>query len=111
MKNEISDNILALIWKTPNSILSDIAGRVRARRLERNWTQKLLASKANMPLATYRRFESRGEVSLRGLLMIAYALGVEDDFASLFVRRSYESIDELVAAEKSKKRKRGGKNE
>ena len=62
----ITDNILALLNKTPESILVSIAGRVKLRRLDKNWTQKLLASKAGIPLATYRRFELKGEISLRG---------------------------------------------
>ncbi|MCL2561264.1 MAG: helix-turn-helix domain-containing protein [Rikenellaceae bacterium] len=111
MERSLSDNILSLIGNAPDSILLAVAERVRSRRLERNWTQKLLASKAGMPPATYRRFESKGEVSLRGLLMIAFALGMENNFADLFTKRSYENIDELMAAEKTKERKRGGRNE
>ena len=111
MKEGINDNILSLISKTPESVLKSVADNARRRRLERNWTQLLLASKADMPLATYRRFENTGEVSLRGLVRIAFALGMEDDFRELFSKQSYQSIDELLNASKVKRRKRGGKNE
>jgi len=107
----INDNILALISNTPDSIMLSIAKRIKERRLERDWTQKLLASKAGVPIATYRRFEIKGEISLRGLLMVAIALGLEDDFNSLFSMKSYQSIDELIEFTESKQRKRGGKNE
>ena len=110
MNDGINNNILSLIDKTPASILSDLALRVKQRRLERNWTQKFVASKAGMPLATYRRFESKGEVSLRGLVMIAIALGAEDDFLTLFSRQNYQSIDDLVNKKAESQRKRGGKN-
>lgn len=76
-----------------------------------NWTQKLVASKAGMPLATYRRFESKGEVSLRGVVMIAIALGVEEDFSMIFAKQNYQSIDDLVNKKTESQRKRGGKNE
>lgn len=107
----INDNILSLIKNTPDSILLSIALRVKERRLERNWTQKNLATRAGMPLPTFRRFESTGEVSLRGLVMIAKALDMDGDFAQLFTTRTYQNIDELVSIEKKKQRKRGGSNE
>ncbi|MGL5703864.1 MAG: helix-turn-helix domain-containing protein [Tannerellaceae bacterium] len=102
----INDNILSLLNKTPDSILHLIAERIKERRLEKNWTQKLLASKAGMPIATYRRFEREGEVSLRKLVMIAIALEMENDFDSLFTTKSYQSIDELIEQNERKQRKR-----
>lgn len=111
MKTSTNDNILSLIKKTPTSILSSIASRVKQRRLEQNWTQKHLASKAGIPLSTYRRFESKGEVSLHGLVMIAIALDAEDDFSALFATENYQSIDDLLNKKKKANRKRGGKNE
>lgn len=106
----INDNILALI-KTPDSIIESLSKKVRQRRLERNWTQKLLASKAGISLGSYRRFESTGEISLRGLVMISIVLDLEDDFDKLFCTRSYQTMDELLTANESKERVRGGKNE
>ena len=84
---------------------------MRLRRLEKNWTQQLLASKTTIPLATYRRFERTGEVSFRSLMKIAFALGMEDNFRELFAKQSYQSVDELLNASKTKQRRRGGKNE
>ena len=106
-----NDNMLSFIGNTPDSIMLSIAKRIKERRLEMDWTQKLLASKAGVPIATYRRFEIKGEISLRGLIMVAIALGFEDDFNSLFSMKSYQSIDELIKSTGSKQRKRGGKNE
>ena len=107
----VSDNILALMNKTPDSILLSIAAKIKARRLERNWTQKILASKAGMPIATYRRFEREGEISLRSLIMLSIALELEEDFESLFITQSYQSIDDLLNAKGNKQRKRANKNE
>ena len=111
MNRYISDDIMSLVSKTPELILKSVAERVRLRRLEKNWTQQLLASKTNIPLATYRRFERTGEVSFRSLVKIAFALGMEDDFGELFAKQSYQSVDELLNASKVKQRRRGGKNE
>lgn len=111
MKMEITDNILSLIGKTPDSLMSGIAERVKQRRLEKGWTQKMLAAKAGLALSSYRRFESLGEIPLRSLVMLAFALDMTDEFETLFNSRAYQSIDDLLKAEQPKQRKRGHKNE
>lgn len=111
MKVDINDNILSLIDKTPNLIMSGIAQRVKQRRLEKGWTQKMLAAKAGLSLPSYRRFESSGEISVRSLVMLAFALDMTDEFETLFSSKTYQSIDDIVKAEQTKQRKRGHKNE
>jgi len=106
-----NDNILAFISNTPDALMQSIAERVRQIRLGLNWMQKLLAAKAGIPLATYRRFESLGEISLRGLVMIAISLGAEDDLGQLFSAKNYQSIDELIDSTKIEQRKRATRNE
>ena len=111
MKTGINDNILSLIDKTPDSLMSGIAERVKQRRLEKGWTQKMLAAKAGLSLASYRRFESLGEIPLRSLVMLAFALDMTDEFETLFSSKSYQSIDDILNAEQTKQRKRGLKSE
>lgn len=111
MNEQINDNILAIINKTPMSIAIDIAARIKARRLEKNWTQKLLAAKAGIAFSTYRRFEMTGEIAFTSLVKVAFALDLEYDFDNLFTKRIYSSIDEIVNDKNATKRKRGGKNE
>lgn len=74
-----NDNIIAFINNMANTLMQGVAERVWQRRLELNWTQKLLALKAGIPLATYCRFKSLREISLRGLGMIVISLGAEDE--------------------------------
>ena len=111
MENEINDNILSLINKTPDSLMTGVAERVKQRRLEKDWTQKMLATKAGISLASYRRFESSGEISLRSLVMLAFALDMTDEFETLFNRKTYLSIDDIIKANQLKRKKRGNKNE
>ena len=87
-----------------------IAARVKARRLELNLTQEGLASRAGVKFATYRRFEQTGEISLRGLLQIGFALNTLSDFDALFTQEQYQSLDDVLN-EQSVNRKRGKKNE
>lgn len=96
---------------TPASILLQIADSVRTRRLELNLTQSALAKRSDMSLSSYRRFEMTGDISLKSLVQIAFALDATDDFFELFSKRKYTSIDEVVASSKVRTRKRGAKNE
>lgn len=107
----INDNILAVIDKTPDSLMSGIAQHVKQRRLEKGWTQKMLASKAGVSLASYRRFELSGEISLRSLVMLAFALEMTDEFETLFSSKTYQSIDDMIKADQLRQRKRGNRNE
>lgn len=104
------NNILFVDVENPNSVALQISARVKVRRLELNLTQEGLAARAGLKFATYRRFEQTGEISLRGLLQIAFALNSLSDFQSLFVREQYQSLDDVIG-ERSVVRKRGKKNE
>ena len=91
--------------------MAGVAGRVKQRRLEKGWTQKVLAAKAGVTLPSYRRFETTGEISLRSLIMLAFALDMTDEFEALFSIKAYQSIDDILKAEQSKQRKRGRRDE
>ena len=105
MNNIISFNIL-----TPDDVAKQIATRVKARRLELNLTQEGIAARAGLKFATYRRFEQTGEISLKGLLQIGFALNALSEFDALFVQKQYQSLDDVLN-EQYVNRKRGKKNE
>jgi len=90
-------------------IARSLADRVRARRLELNLTQQGLARRAGLVTSTYRRFESSAEITLGNLILVAVALGATDDFAALFRRPAYTSIDDVLASA-SPTRRRGRRN-
>lgn len=108
--NATMNNILSFNVLNPNEVAIQIAARVKARRLELNLTQEGLASRAGIKFATYRRFEQTGEISLRGLLQIGFALNSLAEFEGLFAQKQYQSLDEVIN-EYSANRKRGKKNE
>lgn len=107
----MSNKILAVI-KNKNESLDDImqviASNVRAMRLARNITQKDFAKKSGIALATYRRFENTGEISIRKLVAIAQILDQVDDLKKLFTKKEYLNLDEVISA--SITRKRAAKN-
>ena len=103
-------DINAIIGTNPNSILNGIAERVKEKRLELNLTQKAFAKRVGIGHDAYRKFENTGEIALRNLVLCAIALDDVDGFKELFVRNSYQSIDELLNIQEVKKRKRGSRN-
>ena len=105
MNNIISFNIL-----TPDDVAKQIATRVKARRLELNLTQEGIAARAGLKFATYRRFEQTGEISLKGLLQIGFALNALSEFDALFAQKQYQSLNDVLN-EQNVIRKRGKKNE
>lgn len=104
------NNIIALNISTPNEIAKQIAAKVKARRLELNLTQEGIAARAGIKFATYRRFEQTGEISLKGLLQIGFALNALSNFDALFAQKQYQSLDDVLN-EQNVTRKRGKKNE
>ena len=82
--------------KSPGDVNFEIAERMRSRRKERRLTQQELSRKADVSMGSLKRFERTGEISLSSLIKIAFALGCEADFDSLFAKKGYASIEEVI---------------
>ena len=104
------NNIMAFNISTPNDVARQIAARVKERRLELDLTQEGMAARSGVKFATYRRFEQTGEISLKGLLQVGFALNALSDFDALFSQKQYQSLDDVLN-EQNVIRKRGKKNE
>lgn len=102
------NNMVAFNVSSPSDIALQIAARVKTRRLELDLTQEGLAARAGVKFATYRRFEQTGEISLRGLLQVGFALNALSEFDALFAQKQYQSLDDVLN-EQSVIRKRGKK--
>jgi transcriptional regulator with XRE-family HTH domain len=103
-----TDNIIQISTKSTNDICGSVAERVKRRRLELNLKQKGLSARADVNIATYRKFERKGEISLKNLVKIAFSLNSIDEFQLLFAQKQYQSINDLLNNEKTQ-RKRGKK--
>ena len=93
--------------ETPERLSRTLADRVKALRLARGWKQATLAELSGVSLASLRRFEDSGKVSLQNLLSLAFALNRLDDFNALLQAPPASSLAELEAGEKRPTRKRG----
>ena len=98
--------MLSARFEAPSTMAADIADRVRARRLDRNWTQQMLAERSGVALSTLRRFEQKGQISLERLLKLALALDATGPFQELFRAPRVRSLDELEDRESERRRAR-----
>ena len=87
---------LLLQIQTPFETRMSLRERFRARRKERKISQQELATKADVSLASLKRFESTGDISLNSLIKLSFALGYEADFEQLFSRKHYHSIQDVI---------------
>ena len=89
------NNILDLM-KTPKDVNNDIVKRMRARRKEKKLTQVELSRLAGVSLGSLKRFEQTGNISVNSLIKIAFVLDFKEDFDSLFAKKGYSSIQEVI---------------
>ncbi len=92
---------------SPGEVASGLAASCRDLRLARGWKQTTLAQRSGVTLASLRRFEQSGRISLRNLLRLGSALGRLDDFTGVFLTPAARSIAELEMRETNAQRKRG----
>ena len=82
--------------QTPYETRAALRDRFRARRKELKLSQQTLADKADVSLASLKRFESSGNISLDSLIKLSYALGYQADFDQLFAQKHYHSIQDVI---------------
>lgn len=92
---------------TPEEVARELAQKTRRLRLFRNWKQVTLAERSGVTLASLRRFERTGQVSLKNLLCLCFALGRLDDFQSVLLHADANSIRDLEAISTAHRSKRG----
>ena len=103
--------MLPLNIQTSPEIARELARRVKARRLERTWTQEELADRAGLSLETYRVFERTGGISLQRFLSLAIVLNTTAALEDLFAAPLARSLDELERRQSGPSRKRGKRSD
>lgn len=78
------------------SIRNSIMNKARNRRKSLNFSQIELSKRSGVSLGSVKRFENTGEISLTSLLKIAVALECEEEFNKLFLRKNYQSLQEVI---------------
>lgn len=93
------------IFSSPGHIASQLAARLRARRLAENWSRGTLAERAGVSESTIKRFETTGAIQLVDLVQLALALDAAAEFGGLFPERPVLSLDQLTAAPRQRGRR------
>lgn len=99
--------MLPIALQAPRDAARTLARRVKGLRLARGWTQLETAERAGIALATYRRFERTGHISLDRILKLAVILDAYAGFDQLFVESPVQSLAELEQRAERQTRKRG----
>jgi transcriptional regulator with XRE-family HTH domain len=94
--------------KSPLEIASDLAGRLRERRLQRAWTQDEIARRAGLKTATYVLFERTGRISLIRLLKVLEVLDLLEEFDRIGRGQDLAgmSLDQLTKPERQRGRRK-----
>ena len=96
---------------TPKDIQNQIASDLKRARLEiKGWKRDTLAEKSGVPSPTIKRFESKGEISLRQLLMLVHTLDMLDRFNNILdTDIEGMSMDNYIRNNEHKPRSRGNR--
>ncbi|RUO27112.1 transcriptional regulator [Aliidiomarina minuta] len=94
---------------TSSKAQKKLAANARARRLQLELTQEGLARRSGVPVATLRKFEQQGAISLESFLKLYMVLGGLEDIvkASEPKATAFTSIDDVLDADNTAKRQRG----
>ncbi|WP_271408055.1 helix-turn-helix domain-containing protein [Pseudomonas sp. Q1-7] len=79
----------------PGELAQKIGANAREARLAQNLSRKSLAQMAGVSESTIKRFESKGQVTLDALVLIATALGATRQLAELFKHEHPVSLEEI----------------
>lgn len=72
-----------LTLKSSSEIAIELAGRLRERRLQKEWTQAELAKRAGIAPATYIHFERTGQIAFHRLIQVFTVLGLVGEIEAL----------------------------
>jgi len=90
----------------PHAIAQTLGARLRSLRLQRSIAQDELAARAGVSVSALKVLEATGKSTLQTMIHVASALGLAEDFATLFQPRAVPSIEELERLERSQQRRR-----
>ncbi len=99
--------MITLRLESPEECKLSLASRAKDLRLAKNLSQEGMSVRSGVPLGTLRKFERTGNISLSSFLKILYCLGDEKAVQNLLQGRvEFQSLDEVLATPKNRKRGR-----
>ncbi len=88
-----------------------LSQNLRSLRVKQGLTQKGLADRSGVSVATLRKFEQKGLISLESFVKLAHTLSCLDKIieATKPIDASYKTMDEILQVKEEKQAKRGWK--
>jgi len=98
-----------ILLTTASEAQETIAHNLQQQRISMGLTQSGLAKRSGVSVATLRKFEQKGQISMESYLKLLMALGNLEKFlnATKPEQKSFNSIDDVLADKEQKIRKRG----
>lgn len=96
--------MLDFTFSSCNEVGLELGSRLRAQRMQLDISQSDLAQRAGLAAATVCRLEREGKGTLETFLRVAQALGLIQEFESLFSGKPI-SIAQLESREKPKRQR------
>ena len=96
----ITDTIVAFIFLSSDDMSTELALRVKNRRLAQKLTQEGLANRSGVPFGTLKKFERTGQISLISFIKLVTALGDEGTLEKLLLKPKFDNIDEVLKNKK-----------
>ena len=93
--------------QTPPEVEKQLATRIKSLRLQAGYKRTTLAQRAGITVASLKRFETTGQISLKSLLCLAHALDRLPEFSRLFEVSKATSLAELRGQAQKQPPKRG----
>ncbi|MCD6533022.1 MAG: helix-turn-helix transcriptional regulator [Deltaproteobacteria bacterium] len=84
-----------------------LAERFKALRLQAGYKRTTLALRAGVTMASLKRFETSGQISLKNLLRLAHTFGRLPEFSGLFAPPQAASLAQLRGQGQEKIPRRG----
>ena len=95
-----SDNMLSVLDSFTLPDADDVARKLaddfRKRRVERGLTQEAVAGKSGVALANITRFEQKGLISLKNLILLAISMDYLQEVRDIFAAPKYSTMEELT---------------
>lgn len=93
--------------ETVEQITAKLAADLKKRRLEKGLSRDALSMMSGVPTPTIAKFERQHTISLASFVAMAKALGYSRQIKAIIDEPQYDTMDELIAINKNKNRKRG----
>lgn len=79
-----------------DDISRKLAEDFRSRRVERGLTREAVAEKSGVALANIARFEQKGLISLKNLILLAVSMDYIHEVRDIFSAPKYSTMEELT---------------